>query len=95
MVGKGSAGTVYRGFYSKLNKTVAVKSISIFEKEKRKQLLNDLKSLTSMSNLDSQGVLSIPCDFLVNFYGGYLEEGSVKVVLEFMDKGTLREFIKK
>lgn len=95
IVGKGSAGLVYRGVYKKLGKDVAIKCINFYDKDKRKQLLNDLKSLSAMSTIDKQGVLSIPCPFLVNFYGGYLEEGTVKVVLEYMDKGTLREAIKK
>ena len=95
IVGKGSAGLVYHGTYTKLGKEVAIKCINFYDKEKRKQLLNDLRSLTAMSVVDSQGVLSIPCPFLVNFYGGFLEEGTVKVVLEFMDKGTLRDAIKK
>lgn len=95
IVGKGSAGLVYRAHHKKLKRDVAVKSINIYEKDKRRQLLNDLKSLTAMSCLNDQGVLTIPCDFLVNFYGGYLEEGNVKVVLEFMDKGSLKDLVKK
>ena len=95
MVGKGSAGIVYKAYHRILNREVAIKSINIYEKDKRKQLLNDLKSLTAMSNLDSNGILTIPCDFLVNFYGGYLDEGNVKVVLEYMDKGSLKDVIKK
>ena len=79
MVGKGSAGIVYKAYHRILSREVAIKSINIYEKDKRKQLLNDLKSLTAMSNLDSNGILTIPCDFLVNFYGGYLDEGNVKV----------------
>ncbi len=94
-MGKGSAGLVYKAYHKKLMRDVAVKSINIYEKEKRRQLLNDLKSLTAMSNANDQGILTIPCDFLVNFYGGYLEEGNVKVVLEFMDKGSLKDLIKK
>lgn len=95
MVGKGSAGLVYKAYHTKLSKDVALKCINFYEKEKRKQLINDLKSLTTMSKVDDQGLLYIPCDFLVNFYGGFLDEGTVKVVLEFMDKGSLRDAIKK
>jgi len=95
IVGKGSAGLVYKGKHKRLNQLVAIKCINIYDKEKRKQLLNDLKSLTALSNPDPRGGLAIPCDFLVNFHGGFLDEGTVKVVLEFMDKGTLRDLIKK
>lgn len=95
IVGKGSAGLVYKAYHTKLGKDVALKCINFYEKEKRKQLINDLKSLTAMSKVDSKGLLFIPCQFLVNFYGGFLDEGTVKVVLEFMDKGSLRDAIKK
>jgi len=29
----------------------------------------------------------------LHFYGAYFDEGSVKIVLEYMDCGTLRSFI--
>ena len=95
MIGKGSAGTVFKAFNTKIGKDVAIKCINIYEKEKRKQLTNDLKSLTQLSIPDKQGILNIPCDFLVNFYGGFLDESTVKIVLEYMDKGSLRDVIKK
>lgn len=50
MIGSGSAGKVYKGIYSHdgQEKLVAVKTVNIYEKPKRKQLLNDLKSLTGI-----------------------------------------------
>lgn len=75
MVGKGSAGLVYRGILKKGGDIdVAIKCINIYEKEKRKQLLNDLKSLTSISDMDVN-FNGEKCPFLVNFYGAFLEEG--------------------
>lgn len=95
VLGKGSAGTVYRANYKKTGVDVAVKVVNIFEKEKRKQLVNDLKALTLMSIPDSQGMASIPCPFLVNYYGGFFDEGSAKILLEYMDRRSLRDAIKK
>jgi len=95
LIGKGSAGLVFKGLYKRLGVPVAIKSINIYEKEKRRQLLNDLKSLTALSKMREDGIISIPCDFLVNFHGGYLDDGTVKLVLELMDKGSLRDLIKK
>ena len=35
------------------------------------------------------------CPFLLKFYGGFFEEGSVKLFLEFMGEGDLKSYIKK
>lgn len=34
------------------------------------------------------------CSFLVNLYGAYFEEGSIKVILELMDAGSLEGILK-
>ena len=95
VLGKGSAGTVYRANYKKTGAEVAVKVVNIFEKDKRKQLVNDLKALTLLSVPDAQGIATIPCPFLVNYFGGFFDEGSAKIVLEYMDRRSLRDAIKK
>lgn len=64
--------------------TVAIKSINIYDKSKRKQFKNDLKVLFENN-----------CRHLVNFYGAFFEEGSVKLVLEFMNLGSLDKIISK
>lgn len=80
VVGKGSAGLVYRGTLLDLAKNdsgsnkedieVAIKCINIYEKEGRRQLLNDIKSLVGIRGKGDH--LSSP--FLVSFYGAYLQE---------------------
>jgi serine/threonine protein kinase len=62
--------------------TVAIKSINIYDKSKRKQFKNDLKVLFDNN-----------CSQLVNFYGAFFEEGSVKLVLEYMNLGSLDKII--
>ena len=64
--------------------TVAIKSINIYDKSKRKQFKNDLKVLFENN-----------CPYLVNFYGAFFEEGSVKLVLEYMNLGSLDKIISK
>jgi serine/threonine protein kinase len=64
--------------------TVAIKSINIYDKSKRRQLKNDLKVLFENN-----------CPYLVNFYGAFFEEGSVKLVLEYMNLGSLDKIITK
>jgi hypothetical protein len=61
---------------------VAIKSINVFDKGKRHQLINDLRSLSNHT-----------CPFLVQFYGAIFHEGFVKVLLEMMDLGSLDSLI--
>ena len=32
---------------------------------------------------------TLSCDALINFYGAFLKDGSIGVILEFMDRGSL------
>lgn len=32
---------------------------------------------------------SLSCDALINFYGAFLKDGNIGVILEFMDRGSL------
>lgn len=62
---------------------MALKSINIYEQGKRRQLINDLRSLKDHN-----------CPFLINFLGALFVEGSVKVALEYMDLGSMKSIIK-
>ena len=59
--------------------------MNIYDKSKRHQLLNDLKV-----HLDE----GFSCENLIQFYGAYYEDGTIKIVLEFMDMGSLRHVMK-
>ncbi len=83
-IGLGSSGSVFSATYKPNGMTVAIKSINIYDKSKRKQFKNDLKVLFEND-----------CNHLVNFYGAFFEEGSVKLVLEYMDLGSLDKIISK
>jgi serine/threonine protein kinase len=58
--------------------------INIYDKDKRTQLKNDLKTLQDNN-----------CPFLVKFYGAFFYDGTVKLVLEHMDLGSLDKVIDK
>jgi hypothetical protein len=60
-----------------------LKSINVHDKGKRHQMINDLRALS-----DNE------CPFLVQFLGAMFDEGSVKVALELMDMGSLKDIIK-
>lgn len=46
-------------------------------------MINDLRSLCSNE-----------CPFLVKFYGAMFDEGTVKIALELMDMGSLKDIVK-
>jgi hypothetical protein len=62
---------------------MALKSINVFDKGKRHQLVNDLRSLQAHT-----------CPFLVQFMGALFDQGTVKVALEYMDMGSLKSMHK-
>ncbi len=51
------------------------------DRTRRRQLEKEIKMLASLS-----------CDSLINFYGAFLKDGNIGVILEYMDRGSL-EFI--
>ena len=83
VLGNGASGYVYAAVHKPTGKKVALKSINALDKHKRHQLVNDLRSLSNNE-----------CPFLVNFYGAMFDEGQVKVVLELMDMGSLKDIAK-
>ena len=62
----------------------AVKSINAAQKEKRKQLMNDLREY----------IYGGHCEYLIEFYNCFFHNGLVKQVIEFMDVGSLRVLIR-
>lgn len=58
-----------------------MKMFSVYDKERRKQLHKEIKTLSS-----------VECESLITFYGAFHKEGSIGVILEYMDRGSL-EFI--
>ena len=84
-IGYGHGGSVHLAIHEPSETKLAIKSINIFEQEKRHQLVNELNSLEE----------SMLCDNLVQCYGAYYDDGRVRLVLEYMDWGSLRNFMDK
>mmetsp|Transcript_56200 Transcript_56200/g.64150 ORF Transcript_56200/g.64150 Transcript_56200/m.64150 type:complete len:346 (+) Transcript_56200:66-1103(+) len=82
MIGRGSSGIVQRAVIKGTGVAVAIKSINAYDKDKRKQLLNDIRALDTAK-----------CPFLVRYYGGFFQDGHVKIALEFMDRGSLKSLL--
>lgn len=84
-LGRGAGGTVYRAVHRPTNTALAVKVVPGMDKEKRSQLMNDLRTL-----------LRIPkSSFLIQLYAVYSREGCVHVALEYMDYGSLADVKKR
>jgi serine/threonine protein kinase len=81
-IGSGASGSVHLAVYKPKGIVIAIKSINIFDQDKRKQFKNDVNVLFENK-----------CPFLVHFYGGFFEEGAVKILLEYMNLGSLDRVI--
>jgi len=82
VLGNGASGYVYEAEHRPTGRKLALKSINIFDRHKRHQLVNDLRSLHKNE-----------CPFIVEFLGAIYDEGSVKVALELMDMGSLKSLL--
>jgi serine/threonine protein kinase len=87
-LGDGASAKVNEGIYLPTNYPVAIKIVNVLDKEKRAQLLNDLRLLTF--NPHEQGKI---CENLVQLYGAYFEDGSIRLILELMDVGSFRDIL--
>lgn len=83
-LGSGASGSVHLATYKPNNTYIAVKSINIYDKDLRKQFKNDIKILTENK-----------CPNLINFYGAFFADGNVKLLLEYMNLGSLDVVVKK
>ena len=61
----------------------AIKSIKLYDKNTRDQFKNDLKVLSSNK-----------CKNIITFYGAFFTEGNVKIILEYMNVGSLEKIFK-
>eukprot|EP00928_Gymnodinium_smaydae_P035137 TRINITY_DN24785_c0_g1_i1.p1 TRINITY_DN24785_c0_g1~~TRINITY_DN24785_c0_g1_i1.p1 ORF type:complete len:540 (+),score=67.59 TRINITY_DN24785_c0_g1_i1:103-1722(+) len=82
-LGAGSCGVVSKGRIKSSGTPVAVKVISIDDRQKRDQLLNEIRGL----------VLAEGCPNLVQWHAGFVSKvtGKVHVAMEFMDRGSLAD----
>lgn len=82
-IGAGASGQVRLAVHRPSRSRLAVKIVNVYDEELRKQLLMELATLSTYVSR-----------FLVRFYGAFYDAGTVHVVLEYMDSGSLDEAIK-
>eukprot|EP01017_Pseudomicrothorax_dubius_P038417 TRINITY_DN5753_c0_g1_i2.p1 TRINITY_DN5753_c0_g1~~TRINITY_DN5753_c0_g1_i2.p1 ORF type:complete len:260 (-),score=47.85 TRINITY_DN5753_c0_g1_i2:465-1244(-) len=92
-LGKGGAGYVMEGIYNPENVPIAIKAVNIYDKDKRHQVMNDLKLFIEDKGRNKEDEAFFN-EYFVQVYGAYFDEGMVKIVLELMDVGSLRDILK-
>ncbi|ETL29044.1 serine/threonine protein kinase [Phytophthora nicotianae CJ01A1] len=105
-LGHGAGGKVYKALYMPTFRLVAVKVIRVYDQKKRHQMVRELKSLyvnfvplataTFPSTFAAtSSATQAACEELVVFYDAYTnpEIGSVSIVLEYMDGGSLEDYV--
>ena len=74
-IGKGTAGSVTQGLFIPYTYPVAIKTVNIYDKDKRGQLLNDLQ----LFMFDQKNPSNF-CENLVQLYGAFFKDGAIKLV---------------
>ncbi|XP_057983671.1 mitogen-activated protein kinase kinase 3 [Malania oleifera] len=85
-IGSGASSVVQRAIHIPTHRILALKKINIFEKEKRQQLLTEIRMLCEA-----------PCyQGLVDFHGAFYtpDSGQISIALEYMDGGSLADIIR-
>lgn len=82
ILGKGAGGFVKKCLHTPTLQIIALKSVDVFDKSKRQQLVHELKSLNGCEN-----------PYTVTFLGAYYDSGSTKLALEYLNRGSLQDVI--
>lgn len=82
VIGAGAGGSVKRAIHVPSHTFIALKVMTVFDREKRKQLVNELRALADADE---------KCAHVVGFLGAYYDKKreTVCVALEFADGGSL------
>jgi len=100
-LGRGASGSVYKSVHVPTLRLCAVKEIPVYETEKRKQMIRELKALyANLVPIDEKGggskkESSSPCPFVVSFFDAFISpnDGNVSIVMEHMDGGSLQDIV--
>ncbi|CAA0406538.1 unnamed protein product [Arabidopsis thaliana] len=85
-IGSGASSVVQRAIHIPNHRILALKKINIFEREKRQQLLTEIRTLCEA-----------PChEGLVDFHGAFYspDSGQISIALEYMNGGSLADILK-
>lgn len=81
ILGRGNGGYVYRGIHKQSGTPMAVKCINLFNKDQRHQFYNEFDMIQKW------------CPVFVRYYGCFVDEGTIHLMMEYMDCGSLLTMI--
>jgi len=87
MLGRGASGSVYKAVHKTTGELVALKEIDALDKTSRDQMLNEVRTLCELPELEG----------LVNFHGAFYtpEDGRISIALEYMNAGSLEDCVEQ
>uniref|UniRef100_A0A7S4DIJ9 mitogen-activated protein kinase kinase n=2 Tax=Lotharella globosa TaxID=91324 RepID=A0A7S4DIJ9_9EUKA len=80
-LGSGTSGVVHRAKYQ--GKDIALKVIDIFERNKRHQLLKEIRSMSKVVS-----------PFVASLIGAFFRDGAIYIALEYLEAGSLEDILK-
>jgi len=84
-LGAGANGRVYKATHMPTGRNLAIKVVNVYDDAKRVQLLKELETLSTHVSR-----------FLVRFFGAFYDgSGAVHIALEYMDRGSLEDTVRK
>ncbi|XRB04434.1 mitogen-activated protein kinase kinase [Pycnococcus provasolii] len=88
-VGSGASAVVHQAIHVATGNVLAVKNINVLDKDKRAQMLQELRTLCDITAKAVPG--------LVSFYGAFFNPNTsvISVALEYMDAGSLADVLKR
>ena len=92
VLGTGASSVVMRGISRRRHNVMAVKTVKVTDRERRQQLMSDLRALTSIGGESGDRIPG-----LVSFHGAYYEVDTnrLSICLEHMDYGSLADVLRR
>ena len=86
-IGAGASGVVKKAVHVPSHRFIALKIMTVFEKEKRRQLINEMRTLCDSPRQPG----------LVSFFGAFYspETNQINIALEYIEGGSLESIVKK
>lgn len=85
-IGSGACSNVFVAHHVRSGMPYAIKMFSVYVEDQARQLLKEISLLANLQEQDRE------CEALISLKGAFHIEGSIGIVLEYMDQGSL-EFL--